>query len=87
MMYLRGLILIGSLGTIWSKRMVTRNVFKTVSVLAYFELMSSQERNRNTYVTVRPIMNFGNQPEINVNDIEINEVKPITLNRITLKLR
>lgn len=77
MNYLRGFILIGSLGTIWSKTMRVRNLYKTLSVLAYFGLMSQQERNRNSYVTIRPQpTTFGRQP-VNVNDIEINESNPI----------
>jgi len=50
---LRGLMLLGSLGKVWSKSQTMRNTFSSISIIAYFKLMNDYENGTND-VVIRP---------------------------------
>jgi hypothetical protein len=51
---LRGLMLLGSLGKVWSKTRFGRNVFSSISICAYFKLLSDYENGQNSNIVIVP---------------------------------
>ena len=52
MSVLRGLMLIGSLGKVWSTTRFARNVYSSISIVAYFQLMEQYENGINQEITI-----------------------------------
>jgi hypothetical protein len=61
MQILRGLILLGSLGRVWATSRKARNVYQSISILAYFKIMNDMESNRETVI---PTIKADNPPQI-----------------------
>lgn len=51
---LRSFMLIGSLGKVWSTTRFSRNVFSTISIVAYFKLLDDYENNITGNIVVVP---------------------------------
>lgn len=47
-------MLVGSLGKVWSRTRVGRNIFSSISILAYFKLMDDYENNSNSNIVIIP---------------------------------
>lgn len=52
---MRGAMLLGSLGRVWARSNRTRNVFQSISILAYFKLMSDFENGSSNYMVIPDI--------------------------------
>lgn len=57
---LRVLMLIGSLGKVWSRSHVARNTFSSISILAYFKMMNDFENQQKVYA--QPTIEAPQQP-------------------------
>lgn len=53
---LRGLMLIGSLGKVWSHTKVARNIYSSISIVAYFKLLNDFENGNSNIVVVPDIV-------------------------------
>jgi hypothetical protein len=51
-------MLVGSLGRVWAKTRMARNVYSSISIVAYFQLMESFDKpyhkNENLHIAERP---------------------------------
>ena len=54
MNYLRSLMLIGSLGRVWARKRMMRNIFSSISIVAYFKLLDNYESGVNSDITIIP---------------------------------
>ena len=53
---LRGLMLIGSLGKVWSTTKMAKNVYSSISIVAYFKLLNDFENGNSNIVVVPDIL-------------------------------
>jgi hypothetical protein len=51
---LRALMLLGSLGKVWSRTRMAKNVYSTISICAYFKMLSDIENGTNTNIVIIP---------------------------------
>ena len=54
MSILRGFMLIGSLGKVWARSRVNRNIFSSISILAYFKMLDMYENGQNQNIVIIP---------------------------------
>lgn len=51
---LRSLMLIGSLGKVWSRSHFNRNIFSSISIIAYFKLLDNMDNGVNNNIVIIP---------------------------------
>jgi hypothetical protein len=51
---MRGFMLLGSLGRVWATSNRAKNVYQSISILAYFKLMNDFENGKSNYVAIIP---------------------------------
>jgi len=51
---LRSLMLVGSLGKVWARTRVGRNVFSSISIVAYFKLLDDYENGVTSNIVIIP---------------------------------
>ena len=66
----RGFVLLGSLGKIWAKSRLYRNMFSSMSVLAYFMLMSEIDSYYNRKLIVPTISKPPKDKPLNLNFLQ-----------------
>jgi hypothetical protein len=47
-------MLVGSLGKVWAKTRVGKNIFSSISICAYFKLLSDYENGQNSNIVIIP---------------------------------
>ena len=65
---LRGAMLLGSLGRVWARTRTAKNVYQTISIVAYFKLMSDYENGTSTFVVIPDLdIKAPSSPKANTN--------------------
>ena len=81
MAFYRGLIIVGQLGRIWSKKHLTRQLFQSATSIGFYGLMTRAYREREEYDS--DITFIGSKKYVIHNDTVENKPKPLRLKKLS----